>query len=99
MASCEATGPPVIDWVPPVSVVTSCTPEKFWISPPATSTSAPANAIGSRMRIEPRTRSPQKLPIVADLRRANPRTRAIATAIPTAAETKFCTASAAIWVR
>ena len=40
----------------------------------------------------PRTRSTQKLPIVPELRRANPRTSATATAMPTAADTKFCTA-------
>ncbi|GAA3159240.1 hypothetical protein GCM10020001_099080 [Nonomuraea salmonea] len=85
--------------VPPVRVVTCWTPERFCTTPPATSTSAPAKAIGSRMRSVPRTRSTQKLPIVADSRRAKPRTRATATAMPAAAETKFCTASAAICVR
>ncbi len=43
--------------------------------------------------------STQKFPIVSDERRARPRTTAASTAIPTAAETKFCTASPAIWVR
>ena len=33
------------------------------------------------------------------LARAIPRISAIATAIPTAAETKFCTASPAIWLK
>ena len=46
-----------------------------------------------------RVRSTQKFPIVGDLRRTRPRITAIATAIPTAAETKFCTVSPAIWVR
>ena len=41
----------------------------------------------------PRTRSTQKLPIRSVLWRAMPRIRAIATASPTAAETKFCTVS------
>ena len=47
----------------------------------------------------PRVRSTQKLPIVADLRRTRPRISATATRSPTAADTKFCTASPAIWVR
>ena len=46
-----------------------------------------------------RTRSTQKLPIVSDCRRTRPRTNAIATEIPTAADTKFCTVSPAICVR
>ena len=46
-----------------------------------------------------RTRSTQKFPIVFAPRRQNPRIRATATAIPTAALTKFCTASAPIWDR
>lgn len=46
------------------------------------------------MRNVPRTRSTQKLPSVTSRLAAKPRTRAIATAMPTAAETKFCTASA-----
>ena len=47
----------------------------------------------------PRTRSTQKLPSSPVRLRANPRTRAIATAMPTAAETKFCTARPAICTR
>ena len=46
-----------------------------------------------------RVRSTQKLPIVSERRRVSPRTRATATAIPTAADTKFCTVSPAICVR
>ena len=46
-----------------------------------------------------RTRSTQKLPIVSDWRRTRPRTNAIATEIPTAADTKFCTVSPAICVK
>ena len=93
IASCEATGPPGRLWVPPVSVVTSVKPVKFWMTPPTISTIAPT----TRERQQdagtmPRVRSTQKLPIVPDLRRAKPRTSAMATAMPTAAETKFCTA-------
>ncbi len=43
-----------------------------------------------------RTRSCQKLPSAATPRLANPRITAASTAMPTAAETKFCTASPAI---
>ena len=61
------------------------------------------NAIGRRMRVTLRTRSRQKLPIVAApfLRpeRVMPRMSAIAIARPTAADTKFCTAKPNIWVR
>ena len=63
------------------------------MTPPTSSTTAATTAIGSRMRMVPRTRSTQKLPIRSVLWRARPRTSAIATARPTAAETKFCTVS------
>ena len=43
--------------------------------------------------------STQKLPMVDEARRARPRMRATATAIPTAAETKLWTARPAIWMR
>jgi hypothetical protein len=46
-----------------------------------------------------RVRSTQKFPMVCDERRANPRMSATTTAIPLAAETKFCVVSASIWVR
>ena len=63
------------------------------------STSAAMNESGSRMRSVPRTRSTQKLPSSLVLIRTKPRTKAIATAMPTAAETKFCTAKPAICTR
>jgi len=47
----------------------------------------------------PRTVSTQKLPMVDDWRRVKPRISAISTAMPTAAETKFCTVSPSICVR
>ena len=65
----------------------------------ATSTTAATKAIGSRTRKVTRTRSTQKLPIRSVRPREKPRTSAIATAMPTAAETKFCTASPAICTR
>ena len=71
----------------------------FWITPQATSTIANTNASGSRMRSVVRTRSTQKLPIVRCPARARPRISATITAMPTAAETKFCTVSPTIWVR
>ena len=46
-----------------------------------------------------RTRSTQKLPIVFEECRAMPRISATIAAIPVAAETKFCTVRANIWLR
>ena len=54
-------------------------------------------AIGSRMRIVMRVRSTQKLPSRSVWVRVRPRMRATATAMPTAADRKFCTARPAIW--
>ena len=99
IASWEATGPPVIVCDCPATVVTSVPEEKFCTAPSATSASVPRTAIGSRMRRLPRTRSTQKLPIRSVRERVNPRISATATAMPTAAETKFCTASPAICTR
>ena len=55
--------------------------------------------IGSSSRIVPRVMSTQKLPSLSVRDRVNPRIIAIATARPTAADRKFCTASPDIWVR
>ena len=57
------------------------------------------SASGIRMYSMPRTRSAQKLPMPLRSERVNPRTSATATAMPVAAETKFCTARPANWVR
>ena len=92
MTSWEATGPPGMDWVPPATVVTSVKPSKFCTTPPAISASAPSTDSGSSTRTVVRVRSTQKLPMVPLRRYAKPRTRATATAMPVAAETKFCTA-------
>jgi hypothetical protein len=43
--------------------------------------------------------SAQKFPMVPVDRRAKARANAAITAMPVAAETKFCTASPSIWVR
>ncbi len=59
----------------------------------------PTTAMGSRIRTMLRTRSTQKFPTRSVRDRVKPRTRATATARPTAAEAKFCTASPAIWTR
>ena len=99
IASWLANGPPGIDCVAPSSVRASVNPSRLWIAPRATSTSASTIARGRRIRVTARVRSAQKLPIVSLRRRVIPRTSAIATAIPTAAETKFCTASPLICVR
>jgi pimeloyl-ACP methyl ester carboxylesterase len=55
--------------------------------------------IGSRTRSVIRVKSTQKFPRWSERRRAKPRITAAATAMPTAAETKFCTASPAICTR
>ena len=52
------------------------------------------NAIGKRMYNRQRVMSTQKLPTVADVRREKPRTRTMATAMPTAGETNCWTVSA-----
>ena len=89
IASWLANGPPGIAWVAPSSVRASVKPSKLWIAPRATSTRASTTERGRRMRVTERVRSTQKLPIVSLRRRVIPRTSAIATAMPTAAETKF----------
>ncbi len=63
-------------------VATEWIPEKFWIAPQATRTIAATTESGSRMRIVPRTffGAGAGVPTSA------------ATAMRTAAETKFCTA-------
>ena len=96
MASWLATGPPVSTCECParVDMVESV---KLCTTPPATSRIAATNDSGSRMRIVPRVRSTQKLPSAPLRERTNPRIRATATAMPTAAERKFCTARPAIW--
>ena len=92
IASWLAKGPPGMDWVACSSVVAFSGPRSVWIAPWLTMTTAMTTHRGSRIRTTPRTRSTQKLPMVADRRRARPRIRATATVRPTAAETKFCTA-------
>ena len=44
-----------------------------------------------------RVMSTQKFPMVGELRRENPRTMAMATAMPTAGLTNCCTVRAPIW--
>ena len=63
------------------------------------STIAATIAIGSRTRSVIRVRSTQKLPSAWVRLRAKPRTSATATAMPTAADTKFWTARPDIWTR
>jgi hypothetical protein len=99
MISWLATGPPVMCWVAPASVVASVPAERFCTMPAATNTIAPTTATGRSTRRQIRTRSTQKLPRLPVETRANPRTSANETAIPTAAETKFCTARPDIWTR
>ena len=99
IASWLATGPPGIDWVWWVTVWTWVKPWRFWTMPSPTKTMAKTNASGRRIRTVVRVRSTQKFPMVRWRRRTRPRIRATTTAIPTAADAKFCTASPSIWVR
>ena len=99
MASWLATGPPGISWVAPDTVVTWWKPPRFWMTPWLISTMATTAASGRKTRTVPRTRSTQKLPTTEMRRRARERTSAIATHSPTTGDTKFCTASPAIWLR
>ena len=99
IASWEAIGPPGRVWVAPATVDTSRSALKFWITPLASSTVASRTDSGRSTNRTPRVRSTQKLPIVSARRRVSPRIRATATARPTPADTKFCTARPAIWVR
>ena len=96
MASWLATGPPVSVWVPPARVAISFGLAKFCTTPPIISTTAATIDSGSRMRTTARVRSTQKLPTRSVCSRVNPRISATATARPTAADRKFCTASPAI---
>ena len=99
MISWLATGPPGRVWEPPVSVVISVPADRFCTMPAAMKTTVPITATGSSTRSTIRVRSTQKLPRRSVLVRAIPRITATAIAIPTAADTKFCTARPAIWVR
>ena len=69
------------------------------MAPIAMSAIAATTASGSRIRTMVRTRSTQKLPMRSVRERVKPRISATATAMPTAADTKFWTASPAICVR
>ncbi len=63
MASWLATGPPVMVCCPPARVVATCVcRSQFWMVPPMIRMSAPITESGNRIRMEPRTRSTQKLP-------------------------------------
>ncbi len=104
---CWVTG--VVTVAPLSSVVSTCTVlstvvavvvwVKFWIAPWLTKTMAITNEMGSRMRVVVRVRSTQKLPRVRPRRRASPRMRPTTMTMPTAADTKFCTARPAICTR
>ena len=85
--------------VPPVSVEIVCVAVKLSTTPPASRMMPPITANGSSTRMVTLVRSTQKLPSRSVLLRMKPRTSAIATAMPTAADTKFCTARPDIWVR
>ncbi len=54
---------------------------------------------GNKMYNVERVRSTQKLPIIVVCRRTNPRINATSTAMPAAAETKFCMVRPTICVK
>ncbi len=101
IASWLATSPPgtvgFAAGFPPTVVATSerstgvmlCWPWKFWMTPWLRKKMASTKLSGNRIRVTARVMSTQKLPIVADRRRARPRIIATATASPTAADMKF----------
>src|SRR6202011_1394769 len=104
-----ATGPPGMVWVAmswplastpwAATVVTVRDGWKFWITPWLMNTKANTKEIGSRMRVVERIMSTQKLPSVRCRRRMMARVKATATAMPTAADTYWCSTSASIWLR
>ena len=95
------TGPPVMVCWPPVERGRrSVPPAKFWIS----AAGDQHDRADERDRQQDAERAADQVdPEVAELARcllrAKPRTSAIATAMPTAADTKFCTARPAICTR
>jgi hypothetical protein len=78
---------------------TSTALPKFCTTPCDTSASASTNESGSSTYSVERVRSTQKLPIPPDCLRTKPRMNATTTAMPVAAERKFCTLSPSICVR
>ena len=99
IATWLAAGPRVIVCAAPSSVFTCAGPSKVITLPRATRTTAMISESGIRMYSTPRTMSAQKFPMPFWCERVKPRTRATATAMPVAAETKFCTANPANCVR
>ena len=83
IASCDATGPCAIVCVPaPSSTVTTSYGFRFCTTPCDTKTRATTTQTGSRIQSRPRVVSTQKLPIVSCSRRAMPRMKATASAMP-----------------
>ena len=89
MISCDATGPCAITCLAPSTVCTVSYGLRFCTTPCETRNSAPTIAIGSSTQSVARTMSTQKLPIVSFSFWAMPRMNAMATAMPTAADTKL----------
>ena len=99
IASWDAIGPIDRVWWAPWRVVTVVGAFEVSGTPCQTRMTAATMLIGSRMYRTPRVRSTQKLPRVEALRRTRPRTRAIATARPIAAEMNIWTTSPPAWAR
>ena len=95
--SWEAVGASAMVDGRPSGPMTSTPARRLITTPMATRATAATAAIGSRIRVQPRTMSTHALPSRSVRLRTKPRTRATATAMPTAADTKFWTVSPAIW--
>src|SRR6185312_15360692 len=99
IASCDATGPSGTLCCAPCRVCTVTCPAKSCGTPWLTRIRANANDSGNRIHNVVRNRSRQALPRVLVPPRVRPRISTIATTMPVAADRKFCTANASIWVR
>ena len=87
-------------WVPvPSTTGTTSYGLRFCTTPCDTKIKAATTQTGTRIQSSDRVVSTQKLPIVSRSRRAMPRMKAMARAMPTAAETKLWYARPAICVR
>ena len=111
MAICDAAGPVAIAWVVTAAVLPSADAAigcsnvaavgalQFCTTPCDTNTRAKMNDAGSNIQTVERQRSTHALPIVAARSRTKPRANATSTAMPVAAERKFCTPSPSAWVK
>ncbi len=93
MTSCEATGPPTMVWCWPASVLTACADGEV-VDHAARGQDQGPDERQRQQQPDACTWSglPRSCPAGPSCDRMNPRTSAMAIAMPTAADTKFCTA-------